>query len=131
MAPRVLVADGDKALQVLLNVLLTRAGFDVDFAQDGNEALEKMRGDSYAAVMLDLILPELSGVEILELIERDRPELLPKTIVVTGASRGIIDKVNTSRIHALLRKPFDIQDVIRLTTECALDTQFADDASGH
>ena len=131
MAPRVLVADGDKALQVLLNVLLTRAGFDVDFAHDGNEALEKMRGDSYAAVMLDLILPELSGVEILERIERDRPELLPKTIVVTGASRGIIDKVNTSRIHALLRKPFDIQDVIRLTTECALDTQFADDANGH
>ncbi len=131
MAPRVLVADGDKALQVLLNVLLTRAGFDVDFAQDGNEALEKMRGDSYAAVMLDLILPELSGVEILERIERDRPELLPKTIVVTGASRGIIDKVNTSRIHALLRKPFDIQDVIRLTKECALDTIFADDANGH
>ncbi|HMC20795.1 MAG TPA: response regulator [Thermoanaerobaculia bacterium] len=128
MTQRVLVADDDQALQVLLNVLLTRAGFDVDFAHDGKEALTKMtNGDGnghppYAVFMLDLILPEMSGIEILAHLQRDNPELLRRVIVVTSASRGIIDKVDVSRIHALIQKPFDIQDFIRLTSACALQT---------
>ena len=121
MAPRVLVADDDRALQVLLNVLLSRAGFDVDFADDGKQALTKINGDNYAVVMLDLILPEMSGIEILETLKRENPERLKKIIVLTGASRGVVDQVDKSEIHALLRKPFDIQDVIRLTAACALD----------
>ena len=122
MPLRVLVADGDRALQVLLNVLLSRAGFDVDFADDGKEALLKMNGNDssgYAVVMLDLILPEVSGIEILNQLRDQKPEMLKKVIVLTGASRGVVDQVDTSAIHALLRKPFDIQDVIRLTAACA------------
>ncbi len=127
MAQRVLVADDDQALQVLLNVLLSRAGFDVEFARNGNEALTKMTGNGngsppYAVVMLDLILPQLSGIEILERLRRDNPEVLQRVIVLTSASRGIIDQVDTSHIHALVRKPFDIQDVLRVTTACALQS---------
>jgi DNA-binding response OmpR family regulator len=129
MAQRVLVADDDPALKVLLNVLLTRAGFEVDFAQDGREALEKMKGDHYAVLMLDLILPQMSGTEVIEQLRQQRPELLAKVIVLTSASRGIIEKVDTSSIHALLLKPFDIQDLIRLTTACALQTQFTGTAN--
>jgi DNA-binding response OmpR family regulator len=124
MSRRVLVADDDRALQVLLNVLLTRAGFDVEFVADGREAFSKMRdgGDGYAVVMLDLILPGLSGVDILEELGKSKPDLLPRVIVVTGASRGVVEKIDASRIHAVLTKPFDIQDVIRLTTACADQT---------
>jgi len=121
MAPRVLVADDDRQLQLLLNVLLTRAGFEVEFASDGKEALQKSIGDSYDAIMLDLILPNISGIEILSRLEKEKPESLKKIIVITGASRGIIDQVDGSRVHAILRKPFDIQDVIRLTAQCVHD----------
>jgi two-component system phosphate regulon response regulator PhoB len=127
MPPRVLVVENDQALQVLLSVLLSRAGFEVDFARGGKEALTKMTGNGngdghppYAVVMLDLILPELSGIEILQRLQRDNPEVLQRVIVLTSASRGIVDQIDTSRIHALLHKPFDIQDVIRLTSACAL-----------
>ncbi len=120
MPHKVLVADDDRALQVLLNVLLTRAGFEVDFAHDGREALAKMSDDNnYAVIMLDLILPEVSGIDILKYLQRDHSKLLQRVIVLTSASRGIIDSVDTSGIHSLLRKPFDIQDVIRLTAACA------------
>ncbi len=120
MPLKVLVADDDRALQVLLNVLLTRAGYDVDFAGDGRQALAKIGDDNnYAVIMLDLILPEISGIEVLERLHRDHPKLLPRVIVLTSASRGVIDRVDTTGIHSLLRKPFDIQDVIRLTADCA------------
>jgi len=72
--------------------------------------------------MLDLILPRMSGIEVIEHLRRQRPELLAKIIVLTSASRGIVDQVDISKIHALLRKPFDIQDVIRLTSACAHQT---------
>lgn len=118
MAPRILVADDDRALQVLLNVILSRAGFEVDFASSGQDALRKAAADSYDAIMLDLIFPDLDGADILEKLEQKKPGSLKKVIVLTGASRNVVDQVDTSKIHALLRKPFDIQDVVRLTAEC-------------
>ena len=118
MAHRVLVADDDRALQVLLNVILSRAGFEVEFASNGRDAVRKAAGDSYDAIMLDLIFPDLSGMELLNRLEAAKPGTLRKTIVLTGASHSFVDQVDTSRVHALLRKPFDIQDVVRLTAEC-------------
>jgi CheY-like chemotaxis protein len=123
MAPRILVVDDDRALQTLLSVLLTRAGFECDFVSDGREAINKLNGDGdgqpYSVIMLDLILPEVSGMEILDHLRENKPSLLPRTIVLTGASGGILKGVDTSSIHAVIRKPFDIQDVLHLTTECA------------
>ena len=121
MAPRILVVDDDRALQTLLSVLFTRAGFECDFVSDGNEAMEKLDGDGqpYAVIMLDLILPGISGMEILNHLEEKNPSLLPRTIVLTGASGGVLKGIDTSRVHAVIRKPFDIQDVLNLTAECA------------
>jgi|SRR5579884_1091505 len=118
MAPRVLVADDDRQLQLLLNVLLTRAGFEVDFASSGREALFKASRDHYDAVMLDLLFPDMNGTEILDALGKQNPQTMRKVIVITGASHAMIEKVDTTRIHALLRKPFDIHEVMRLTEEC-------------
>jgi DNA-binding response OmpR family regulator len=119
MPLRILVADDDRALQILLNVILSRAGFEVDFASNGRIALAKAMGDSYDAIMLDLILPDVSGNEILQQLEQSRPDSLKKVIILTGASLGVVDQIDGHKVHAVLRKPFDIQDVIRLTAECA------------
>lgn len=119
MAPRVLVVDDDRALQVLLNVVLTRAGFDVELASTGSEAVKKLDGENgFKAVLLDLILPELSGVEILDHLMLKNPAILRRVIVLTSASRGIVEKVDTTRVHALIRKPFDIREVITQTARC-------------
>ena len=119
MSPRILVADDDRALQILLNVILSRAGFEVDFASNGRTALAKAMADSYDAIMLDLVLPDMSGNEILQQLEKGRPESLKKIIVLTGAGRVVVDQIDGQRVRAVLRKPFDIQDVIRITAECA------------
>jgi DNA-binding response OmpR family regulator len=94
----------------------------VDFASSGREALLKTRSDNYDAVMLDLIFPDINGMDILDTIEKEKPQAMRKIIVITGAGHSIIEKLDTSRIHALLRKPFDIHEVIRLTVECVHDT---------
>ena len=76
-------------------------------------------GVEYQTIVLDLVLPEISGKEILDLLERDRAALLPRVIVLSGASRGILEQIDTSRIHALIRKPFDIQDLLLQAVKCS------------
>jgi len=119
MAPRVLVVDDDQALQTLLNVLLTRAGFECDFVRDGESALNKIGAQAYEVIVLDLILPGLSGIEILQRLKSTRPELLRRTIVVTGASSGILRNLDARDVHSVIRKPFDISDMVQLATDCA------------
>jgi two-component system response regulator ResD len=121
MRSTILVVDRDRALQNLLKVLLTRAGFEVELAADGREALERLNGDGhhYAAIMLDLILPEVNGVDILDQLQKEHPALLPRTILLTSASSEALERVDTSRIHSVIRKPFDIQEVMDITAACA------------
>jgi CheY-like chemotaxis protein len=120
--PRILVADDDRALQVLLNIILSRAGFEVEFASNGKDALRMAVADSYDAIMMDLIFPDMNGMDLLDRLSQQKPGSLRKLIVLTGASTAIVEKLDPSRVHAVLRKPFDIQDVIRLTSECARET---------
>ncbi|HYS55467.1 MAG TPA: response regulator [Thermoanaerobaculia bacterium] len=116
--------DDDQALQTLLNVLLTRAGFECDFVSDGEAALQKIDGDQqYAVIVLDLILPGLSGIDLLAQLQVTRPALLQRTIVVTGASTGIVRNVDVRRVYSVIRKPFDISDMIQLATECAYQSE--------
>ncbi|PYQ48254.1 MAG: hypothetical protein DMF59_16580 [Acidobacteria bacterium] len=100
-------------------VLLTRAGFECDFVSDGEAALQKIDGGQYAVIVLDLILPGISGIEILSQLRASRPALLERTIVMTGASNGILRNVDVTRVHSVIRKPFDISDMVQLTTDCA------------
>ena len=118
-----LVVDDDPALQGLFNTLLGRDGFSVDCAPDGRQAFEYLRRGSYSVILLDLMMPEVNGFELLERMERESPGLLRRVIVMTGASQRFVDSVDRSRVFGLIRKPFDIDDLIRSARECAAGTR--------
>lgn len=115
----VLVIDDDPSLQKLFVTLLRRQGFDVDCASDGFEGIARLKQRNYNAVLLDLMMPKLSGFEVLQQLERDSPEMLERVIVTTGVSSRIIETIKTDQIYALIRKPFDIDDLIDTTRRCA------------
>ena len=118
-ARSVLVVDDDLALRGLFKNLLSRKGFDVDSATDGRDAFEHIAHQNYAVILLDLMMPNISGFELLERIERDSPALLPRVIVMTGASQRAVAKVDTSKVWGLIRKPFDIDDLVSSAIACA------------
>ena len=122
MPTKILVVDDDRALQVLMNILLTRAGFECDCVNDGEEALQRLDGDGgekYSVVMVDLILPGMDGAALLNRMRELHPALMPHTIIVTSASARLLNGLDTSDVHAVIHKPFDIQEVLHLTTQCA------------
>jgi two-component system copper resistance phosphate regulon response regulator CusR len=114
-----LVIDDDPGLQGLFYTLLGRDGFSVDCAPNGRLAFEYLRRGSYSVILLDLMMPDVNGLELLDRIERESPMLLSRVIVMTGAAQKLVASVDTTRIFALIRKPFDINDLIDSARRCA------------
>lgn len=115
----VLVVDDDPGLQGLFTTLLGREGFAVDCATNGRQAFEYLKRSSYSVILLDLMMPDVNGFELLDRLERDSPSLLRRVIVLTGAAQRVVDGLDTTRIWGLIRKPFDINELMQSTKECA------------
>ena len=117
---RVLVVDDDAAIRQMFRTLLIRQGYVVDAAHDGSDGLSHIRsGENYCAVILDLMMPLVSGFELLEIVERERPDTLSRIIVTTGVSRNDLRKLDPEKVFALIRKPFDIHELLRKLGECS------------
>ena len=112
---RVLVVDDDPMVLRSLTRFLAR-DFDVAAARNGREALDLVRaGATFDALLCDLMMPELSGIELHELLERDDPELARRTIFLTGGTfsaraQAFLEAVG--RPH--LEKPVDVKRVREL-----------------
>ncbi len=117
--PAVLVVDDDQALRGLFMTLLSKSGFEVDTANDGRVAFDQIHRHPYSVILLDLMMPEVNGFELLERLQRDSPALLSRVIVMTGASQRSIQKLDTTRVWGLIRKPFDIDNLVSSTLACA------------
>ena len=115
----VLVVDDDQVLRGLFTTLLSKKGFKVDTASDGRTAFDQIHRHNYSVILLDLMMPDVNGFELLDRLERDSPALLEKVIVMTGASQRAIRNLDTSRVWGLIRKPFDIDNLVSSTVACA------------
>jgi len=82
MNERILIVDDEESLRMSLKFKLKSAGFDVDVAVDGEEALEKLKRRHTDVVLLDINMPRMSGIEALNQIRQDFPET--EAIMLTG-----------------------------------------------
>lgn len=113
---RILVTDDDDAIRALLATILRRRGFKVDTARNGVEALERCAQCRYSLVILDLMMPRMSGYEVLNAVEAmpaaDRPLVL---VLTAGAPPQALDP---NIVAGALRKPFDIEMLIDTVVAC-------------
>jgi CheY-like chemotaxis protein len=115
---RVLVVDDDPGVRSLMKALL-RDRFRLEVAVDGEEAATRLRQDPFCAVLLDLMLPKLNGFEVLRFVSAERPELMRRMIVVTAVSDVTLRDFDSSTVWRLIRKPFDISQLLDAVAECA------------
>jgi len=105
-----LVDDEEKFLDVLSQRLGTR-GLDAVTATTGEEALVKIKDKNFDAIILDIMMPGMGGIETLKRIRKENPEL--QIIMLTG--RGSVDKaVEAMKEGAIdfLEKPADIEKLL-------------------
>jgi CheY-like chemotaxis protein len=116
--PTILLVEDDEATRVLIAALCRRLGVEVELACDGECALSMIRKRPYDALLLDLMLPKMNGFELLREIRASAPALLSRTIVITAASPMTLRDFDGGGTLALLRKPFDIVDLVDALLAC-------------
>jgi DNA-binding response OmpR family regulator len=129
-ARRVLVVDDDAGIQALYRILLKRLGFDSDIAADGEQALSCLRKANYGAIVLDLMLPDPNGFEILRHVKCLNRDLSKRVIVVTAASLQMLEFFDHTTVRKVLRKPFDINELCSELLACMNENAGSDSASG-
>lgn len=104
MHPKALIVEDEAITRTLLKQLLESLECDVDLARDGKEALARLLAHDYDVVLLDIILPKINGIEVMESLRRERPQVLGCIIVVTGLDIREIRSLFPA-VHDTLPKP--------------------------
>ena len=107
---RILVVDDDRSVRDALRRVLTLGGYEVEFAEDGRQALQRLMTASPDAVVLDVGMPELDGIEVCRRL-RDAGDRVP--ILMLTARDAVSDRIDGLDAGAddYLVKPFDVGEL--------------------
>ncbi|HJT18601.1 MAG TPA: response regulator [Thermoanaerobaculia bacterium] len=109
----VLVAEDDPQISGMVNAVIAREGLRVVRVATGTEALLSLRHCDYSAIVLDLMLPERSGFDVLDCLRKCKPGSLQRVVVMTASPRHV-NSLDASELTGVLIKPFDINDLTRM-----------------
>ena len=124
----ILVVDDDPGIRLLLVTFLRRRGFRLLEARDGNEALAAMRGGRADLVIMDLMMPDVSGWDVLRERMADASlRRIPVIIMTANNVRDVTARMAVKHVHAVLEKPFDLVALLAAVTTCLEDA----DQSAH
>lgn len=113
---RILVVEDDEPIRALLLTILRRRGFRVDTASHGRDGIERLKRCNYSLVLLDLMMPVMSGYEFLAALEEQESGHRPLVIVLTA---GVIPQdLNPAVVAGTIRKPFDVQLLTDTVSAC-------------
>ncbi len=111
----VLVVEDDPAIMELLRLLLEQEGLQVEMAQDGLEALEKIDVITPDLVLLDLRLPKLEGIDVLwEMRRHPRWSSVPVIIISVDSSPQMMLRGWQLGVDGYFVKPFDPDELLRV-----------------
>jgi DNA-binding response OmpR family regulator len=110
MASRILVVDDERNIVQLTRLYLSKEGFEVDTAYDGNQALEKVRSHHPDLIVLDIMMPEMDGLSVCR--ELRKTSNVP--IIILTARTDDVDKVVGLEIGAddYVTKPFNPRELV-------------------
>jgi CheY-like chemotaxis protein len=111
---RVLVVEDDPSIRMLIRMVLEARGLEVAQAEDGSSAHPLARAFRPDLVLLDVGLPGIDGLAVLELL-KDDAELrdVPVVMVTAWAEADVMATAVARGAHGYLRKPFEIDDLCR------------------
>ena len=117
--PNVLLVDDNEATCTLVTALLHRE-FSVETASDGIEALELLKTNQYAVILLDLRMPQLDGFGVLDHLAKTAPDVIPRILVLTASlTSGEIARVKKFDVCGIVQKPFEVEELLSAVKRCA------------
>jgi two-component system chemotaxis response regulator CheY len=113
--PRVLIVDDSSLVRLYYRGALERAGFGIEQALNGIEAMEKVSSQAFDLVILDVNMPRMDGFSFLRALRRGAPDMagLPVLVVTTEASEQDVVDAREAGANFYLVKPVSEADLLR------------------
>jgi signal transduction histidine kinase len=102
----ILLVDDEEKIIARLSRILSKEGYDVDMVSSGNQAIERLRGNTYDIILTDLNMPDRSGFEIMEFIQGNGIDTLPLVLTGYASVEGAIQAIK-SGAYDFIEKPID------------------------
>lgn len=113
MSKKILIADDEQNIVISLEFLMKREGFQVSVANDGEEALARIRGDRPDLVLLDVMMPKKTGFEVCQEVKSDPALQSVKILMLTAKGRDTeVAKGLAMGADAYMTKPFSTKDLV-------------------
>ncbi|RII26290.1 MAG: two-component system response regulator [Geobacter sp.] len=112
---RILVADDEESMRWVLSKALRKKGFSVDLARDGDEALSLIQSQPYDMAILDIKMPGLTGLELLDRVRELKSDLLVVIMTAEASMKNAVEAMKRGA-YDYITKPFDL-DVIDAIVE--------------
>jgi DNA-binding response OmpR family regulator len=114
MAKKILLVDDEEDIVNLVRLILEDAGYQVTTTTDGREALKKLQNDRYDLLLLDIMMPFLSGWELLQQLRNDASTRnLPVAMLTARASPQDDMQPHPTNYCDYITKPFEPEDLLR------------------
>ena len=118
MGERILIVDDDPNILISLEYLMKREGFEVHLARDGEEALAAIAAQRPALVLLDVMMPKKSGLEVCQALRADEALKDTRVLMLSAKARDTdIAKGLGSGADAYMTKPFSTQALVQKVRE--------------
>ena len=118
MSPKILIADDEPNIVVSLEYLMKRAGYTVLVARDGQEAIDTIRRERPALVLLDVMMPKKSGHEVCAELRADEGLRDTRVLMLSAKGRDTdVDKGLGVGADAYMTKPFSTKEVAAKVAE--------------
>lgn len=121
----ILLVDDDPVVRMLVSEYLQALGYQIEEASGGVEALLKLRNNLPALLLLDLQMPDMSGIEVLKTLMQSRRRNLP--VILLSANSDIKEIIEREGVSAdfYLQKPFDME-AVRKAVDCCMNRPATD-----
>lgn len=119
MSGRILIVDDEQSMCDFMEIMLTKEGYQVETTVSGSEAIQKTATDKYDLIIADLMMPEMSGLELLKKVKKGRPN---QDFIVMTAFASVDTAIEAIREGAFdyISKPFKV-DEIKLVIEKSIN----------
>ena len=111
--PKILIADDDRSIRLMLETALTRNGFSVTSTRTGREALEAAANGEFDAVLSDVYMPDLGGLELVDNL-RSMDAKIPIVLMTAQGSLQVAVEAVARGATDFIGKPFDISALVAL-----------------
>jgi two-component system response regulator ResD len=115
---KILIVDDDEQILRFVSRALAENDIESDTASNGREAIESLTDGDYAVVLLDVLMPEVDGIQVLMELKKSAPEKMPVVIAMSGGGQSLPGwyaghLVEMMGAQSVLYKPFSVDELLR------------------